>query len=180
MELVKLDYFERTLKSDTVYDGKILRLDVETVLLPNDKTAIREIVRHPGAVAILPITRDGNIYFVKQYRKALDTELLEVPAGKLEKDEVPYECALRELQEEIGFAANKLTLLGSFFSSPGFSNEIIYVFKAEDLTPSQLAPDEDEFINVVKLSIEETLKMLSKGLIKDAKTAIALSLGLLL
>ncbi|NLN49581.1 MAG: NUDIX hydrolase [Clostridiales bacterium] len=175
-----MDYFEKTLKSDTVYDGKILRLDVETVLLPNDNTATREIVRHPGAVAILPVTKDGEIYFVRQYRKALDMELLEVPAGKLEKDEVPYECAMRELQEEIGFAADKLTLLGSFYSSPGFSNEIIYVYKAEDLTPSQLTPDEDEFINVVKLDIKESLKMLNKGLIRDSKTAIALSLGLLM
>ncbi len=175
-----LDYFERTLKSDNIYDGKILKLDVETVLLPNNNTTIREIVRHPGAVAILPINYDNEIYFVKQYRKALDMELLEVPAGKLEKNEIPYECALRELQEEIGFAAKNLTLLGSFYSSPGFSNEIIYIYKAEDLTPSKLAADEDEFINVVKLSAEESVKMLSKGLIKDAKTAIALSLGLLL
>lgn len=180
MELIKLDYFEKTLKSDTIYDGKILRLDVETVLLPNDNTSIREIVRHPGAVAILPINSHREIYFVKQYRKALDMELLEVPAGKLEKDEIPYECAMRELQEEIGFAAGKLTLLGSFYSSPGFSNEIIYVYKAENLTPSQLPPDDDEFINIVKMSIEDSLNMLDKGLIKDAKTAIALSLGLLI
>ncbi len=175
-----MDYFEKTLKSDTIYDGKILRLDVETVLLPNDNTSIREIVRHPGAVAILPINSHREIYFVKQYRKALDMELLEVPAGKLEKDEIPYECAMRELQEEIGFAAGKLTLLGSFYSSPGFSNEIIYVYKAENLTPSQLPPDDDEFINIVKMSIEDSLNMLDKGLIKDAKTAIALSLGLLI
>ncbi len=175
-----MDYFEKTLKSDNIYDGKILKLDVETVLLPNNNTTKREIVRHPGAVAILPINYDNEIYFVKQYRKALDMELLEVPAGKLEKNEIPYECALRELQEEIGFAAKNLTLLGSFYSSPGFSNEIIYIYKAEDLTPSKLTADEDEFINVVKLSAEESVKMLSKGLIKDAKTAVALSLGLLL
>ncbi len=173
-----MENYEKTLKLDNIYSGKILKLDVETVLLPNNNQAKREIVRHPGAVAILPISEEGEIYFVKQFRKALNTELIEIPAGKLEKDENPRECALRELQEEIGFTANKLVLLGSFYSSPGFTNEIIYIYKAEGLIKSKLEMDEDEFINVVKYSIEESLEMLAKDTFKDAKTVIALSLGL--
>lgn len=173
-----MENYEKTLKLDNIYSGKILKLDVETVLLPNNNQAKREIVRHPGAVAILPISEEGEIYFVKQFRKALNTELIEIPAGKLEKDENPRECALRELQEEIGFTANKLSLLGSFYSSPGFTNEIIYIYKAEGLIKSKLEMDEDEFINVVKYNIEESLEMLAKDTFKDAKTVIALSLGL--
>ncbi len=173
-----MNNYEKTMEKKNIYSGKIISLDVETVLLPNNEKAEREIVRHPGAVAILPINNNKEIYFVKQFRKAVEMELLEVPAGKLESGESPSLCAIRELQEEIGFKAKKLTLLGKFYSSPGFSNEIIYVYKAEDLTESKLSTDDDEFINVVKFSIEDAIEMLNKGLIIDAKTAIALSLGL--
>ncbi|MCK9216745.1 MAG: NUDIX hydrolase [Firmicutes bacterium] len=173
-----MDNYEKTIKRDNIYSGKVVKLDVETVLLPNNNKAKREIVRHPGAVAILPINNNKEIYFVKQYRKAIEMELLEVPAGKLEYNESPSLCALRELQEEIGFTASKLTLLGKFYSSPGFSNEIIYVYKAEGLVKSKLATDDDEFIDVIKYSDRESIAMLNEGLIMDAKTAIALSLGL--
>lgn len=170
--------YEKTIKTENIFTGKILKLDVETVLLPNNKEAKREIVRHPGAVAILPIYQNMEIIFVKQYRKAVNGELLEVPAGKLEYGEIPEDCALRELQEEIGYTARKLTLMGKFYSSPGFSSEIIYVYKAEELISSKLRTDEDEFINIVKYTINDSIKMLEQGLINDAKTAIALSLGL--
>ncbi len=170
--------YEKTIKTENIFTGKILKLDVETVLLPNNKEAKREIVRHPGAVAILPIYQNREIIFVKQYRKAVNGELLEVPAGKLEYGEIPEDCALRELQEEIGYTARKLTLMGKFYSSPGFSSEIIYVYKAEELISSKLRTDEDEFINIVKYTINDSIKMLEQGLINDAKTAIALSLGL--
>ncbi len=170
--------YEKTIKTENIFTGKILKLDVETVLLPNNKEAKREIVRHPGAVAILPIYQNREIIFVKQFRKAVNGELLEVPAGKLEYGEIPEDCALRELQEEIGYTARKLTLMGKFYSSPGFSSEIIYVYKAEELISSKLRTDEDEFINIVKYTINDSIKMLEQGLINDAKTAIALSLGL--
>ena len=123
----------------------------------------------PGAVAILPINNNQEIYFVRQYRKALDIELIEIPAGKLEKNEIPSDCALRELQEEIGFSTNKLTLIGDFCSSPGFTNEIIYIYKAQDLIVSKLTADDDEFINVVMYSINDTIEMLNNGLKKMQK-----------
>ena len=173
-----MNTYEKTLEVSNIYSGKVINLDVETVLLPNNKKAKREIVRHPGAVAILPLNNKGEIYFVKQYRKAIDMELLEIPAGKIENDEKPKNCALRELQEEIGFTADKLTFIGEFYTSPGFANEKIFIYKAEELTQSRLTMDEDEFINIVKYSKCEAIEMIKKGTIKDAKTVLALSLGI--
>lgn len=173
-----MNTYEKTLEINNIYLGKIINLDIETVLLPNNKKAKREIVRHPGAVAILPINDKGEIYFVKQYRKAIDMELLEIPAGKIENGEEPKNCALRELQEEIGFAADKLTFIGEFYTSPGFANERIFIYKAEGLTQSRLTMDEDEFINIVKYGKYEAVEMMKKGMIKDAKTVLALSLGI--
>lgn len=176
--MIILNTYEKTLEISNIYMGKVINLDIETVLLPNNKKAKREIVRHPGAVAILPLNDKGEIYFVKQYRKAVDMELLEIPAGKIENDEEPENCALRELQEEIGFTADKLTFIGEFYTSPGFANEKIFIYKAEELTQSRLTMDEDEFINIVKYSKCDALKMIKKGIIKDAKTVLALSLGI--
>jgi len=157
-----------------LFEGKIVKLDVETVLLPNGNTAEREIIRHPGAVAILPIDSYENIYFIKQFRKAIDDVLIEIPAGKLEQGEDPYQCALRELQEEIGFTSNKLTLINTIYTSPGFADEIIYIYKAEELIISQLEKDDDEFIDVCKFHKNQAFNMIKNGEIKDAKTIVAL------
>lgn len=173
-----MNTYEKTLEISNIYLGKVINLDIETVLLPNNKKAKREIVRHPGAVAILPINDRGEIYFVRQYRKAIDMELLEIPAGKIENGEEPKNCALRELQEEIGFTADKLTFIGEFYTSPGFADEKIYIYKAEELTQSRLKMDEDEFINIIKCDKYEAIEMIKKGMIKDAKTVLALSLGI--
>ena len=143
-----------------MFEGKIVKLDVETVLLPNGNTAEREIIRHPGAVAILPIDSYENIYFIKQFRKAIDDVLIEIPAGKLEQGEDPYQCALRELQEEIGFTSNKLTLINTIYTSPGFADEIIYIYKAEELIISQLEKDDDEFIDVCKFHKNQAFNMI--------------------
>ena len=173
-----MEHFEKTLKVENIYTGKIVTLNIETVLLPNENKTKREIVKHPGAVAILPITEEGEVVLVKQFRKALNSELLEIPAGKLEKDENPQECALRELQEEIGYTANRMTYIGTFYTSPGFTNEKVYIYKAEELLPSKLEKDNDEFITVIKYRKEEVLQMLEEGDIFDAKTGLAISLGL--
>jgi len=172
-----MDILEKTMNRKTIYSGKVITLDVETVLLPNNKVASREIVRHPGAVAILPIDDQGNIYFVKQFRKAIEHELLEIPAGKLEKGEEPSQCALRELQEEIGFTSIKLTFLTQIYTSPGFADEKIWIFKAENLVKSELMKDEDEFINIYRYRPDEAFNMIKNGKIRDAKTIAALLLG---
>lgn len=172
-----MDILEKTMNRKTIYSGKAITLDVETVLLPNNKVASREIVRHPGAVAILPIDDQGNIYFVKQFRKAIEHELLEIPAGKLEKGEEPSQCALRELQEEIGFTSNKLTFITQIYTSPGFADEKIYIFKAENLVKSELMKDEDEFINIYRYRPDEAFEMIKNDKIRDAKTIAALLLG---
>ncbi|MFA7572794.1 MAG: NUDIX hydrolase [Lutispora sp.] len=172
-----MDILEKTMNRKTIYSGKVITLDVETVLLPNNKVASREIVRHPGAVAILPIDDQGNIYFVKQFRKAIEHELLEIPAGKLEKGEEPSQCALRELQEEIGFTSIKLTFITQIYTSPGFADEKIYIFKAENLVKSELVKDEDEFINIYRYRPDEAFNMIKNGKIRDAKTIAALLLG---
>ncbi|SHI93220.1 NUDIX hydrolase [Lutispora thermophila] len=169
-----MNTYEKTIKNKNIYTGKVVTLDIETVILPNDKIAEREIVRHPGAVAILPIDNSGNIYFVKQYRKAIDSELIEIPAGKLEAGEEPIECALRELQEEVGYTSNKLTYITRIFTSPGFADEKIYIFKAEDLRKSKLNKDDDEFINIYKYKVDEAFEMIKNGEITDAKTIIAM------
>ena len=169
-----MNIIEKSIKRKNLFEGKIVKLDVETVLLPNGNTAEREIIRHPGAVAILPIDSYENIYFIKQFRKAIDNVLIEIPAGKLEQGEDPYQCALRELQEEIGFTSNKLTLINTIYTSPGFADEIIYIYKAEELIISQLEKDDDEFIDVCKFHKNQAFNMIKNGEIKDAKTIVAL------
>ncbi|WP_034429000.1 NUDIX hydrolase, partial [Caldisalinibacter kiritimatiensis] len=122
-----MTFEEKTMKSEKIYEGKILNLRIDTVELPDKKYTKREIVEHPRAVAIVPITAKGEIILVKQYRKPVEKELLEIPAGKLEVGEEPKTCAIRELKEETGVTANKLTYLFEFFTSPGFSNEKMYL-----------------------------------------------------
>src|SRR5690606_11650949 len=118
-----MDKFEeRTVHTETIYDGKIIRLEIDDVILPDGKPAKRELVRHPGAVALIPITDDGKLVMVEQYRKALGTTLLEVPAGKLEPGEAPEVTARRELEEETGYACGNLELVTTFATSPGFAD----------------------------------------------------------
>lgn len=169
-----MNIIEKTVKSKNLYNGKIVKLDIETVLLPNGNITEREIIRHPGAVAILPIDSNENIYFIKQFRKAINDILIEIPAGKLEIGEEPYKCALRELQEEIGYTSNKLTLINTIYTSPGFADEIIYIYKAEELVKSQLKKDEDEFIDICIFHKGQVFDMIKNGEIKDAKTIVAL------
>ena len=164
---------EKTLSSEMIYEGKIVKLEKQKVELPNGRISSREIVRHGEAVAILPIDQDGNLLLVEQFRKPIDKVILEIPAGLVEPGEEPAEAAARELEEECGVVAGKLEFVVKYYTTPGFSDEMIYFFRATDLKPSQQNMDTDEFLNVVSMPVEEfKRKVLAKELI-DGKTVLA-------
>jgi ADP-ribose pyrophosphatase len=165
---------ETLVKSDIIYDGRIIRMEKDTVLLPDGKQATREVVRHPGAVAVVAAWA-GQFLFVRQYRHALKRITLEIPAGKLERGEEPLACARRELREETGYDA-ELDCWGMFYCSPGFSDEKIYIYGARDLVWAPLTADEDEFLHLVRLSRDETFARLGNRGFSDAKTALGLLL----
>jgi ADP-ribose pyrophosphatase len=166
---------EKTIKRDTIFKGKIIDVYVDQVELPNGKTASREIVKHPGAVAVMAFTDKQKMIMVKQYRKPLERSLVEIPAGKLEKGEEPKSTAKRELEEETGYSCDDLEHIASFYTSPGFADEIIHLFVAKGLKKIEnpLQPDEDEFVHLLELSLEEALEYVQSGRIYDAKTMYA-------
>lgn len=166
---------ERTLSSETIYTGKIIELRVDEVELPDGKRAQRELIKHPGAVAIIAITEQGALVLVEQFRKALERTIIEIPAGKIEPGEDPEKTAIRELEEETGYRANEFTYIQSFATSPGFADEIIHLYLAKSLekVENPAAGDEDEFINLLECTIEEAEGMMKDGRIYDAKTAFA-------
>ncbi|MCZ2259513.1 NUDIX domain-containing protein [Sporosarcina sp. G11-34] len=170
------NYEEKTLSSETIYEGKIISLRVEDVELPDGNHAKRELVKHPGAVAILPITADGKLVLVEQYRKALDRTLVEIPAGKIDHGEEPKITAIRELEEETGYGAKEFTYIQSFATSPGFADEIIHLYLARELYEIEepALGDEDEFIGLLEVTIEEAEAMVKNEQIFDAKTAFAI------
>lgn len=167
---------ERTMKSEKAFDGKILSVRVDTIELPGQRYSKREIVEHIGGIGIVPVTNDGDIILVKQYRKAAEKFLLELPAGMLEPGEEPRKGAIRELKEETGYEAGKSVFLTEFYSTPGFCTEKIHLFVATDLTPGEQDLDETEDLEVVVLSLEEALKMIKYGEIIDAKTIIGITM----
>lgn len=165
---------EKTISSEMIYDGKVIKVKVDEVQLPNGKTAKREIVTHQGAVAVLPLTNDGKMIAVRQFRKPLEKTIVEIPAGKLEKGENPLDCAIRELEEETGYKAHKLEHFSSFYTSPGFADEILHLYVATDLYEGVLQPDEDEFVETLHLTLEEAKELMAQGEICDAKTVLAI------
>lgn len=165
---------EKTLSRHTVFMGKILNLRVDDVELPSGRTSKREVVEHMGAVAVVPVTEKGEVLLVRQYRYPVGCELLEIPAGKLEEGEKPLDCARRELSEETGWEAEKWEQLYCYFSSPGFSNEKLYMFCASDLKYKGQHTDEDENLEVVKVPLNRALDMIKEGTIRDGKTIIGL------
>lgn len=169
-----MNLYEKTEKEEIIYSGKLLRLKKIKVRLPNERFSTREIVEHPGAVAILAVDENKKVILVKQYRKAMEEVLWEVPAGKLDKNEEPLSCAKRELKEETGYRAESWRKIGSFYSSPGFSNEIIHIYFAQNLKEGAQKLDEDEFLEFYTFDIDKIKEMLRQGSIKDAKTQIAL------
>lgn len=165
--------YEETLKTKEIYKGSIIDVELQDVLLPNGRESKREIVNHPGAVAVICITEEDRMVLVKQYRKALKKAIAEIPAGKLEEGERPETCAERELEEETGIKAASLKLLDSFYTSPGFANELVYIFEAEGLSSGEIHTDEDEFVERIDVSFEEAKEMIKTGEIHDAKTIYA-------
>lgn len=166
---------EKTTHSDLKYKGRIITLQVDEVLLPNGKTSNREIVKHPGAVAVIALTKDKKIILVEQYRKALERSLVEIPAGKIESGEPPEETALRELEEETGYTASKLQYVQSFATSPGFADEIIHLYFADNVEKMTVKADldEDEFVELMHVSMEEMEDLITNKQVYDAKTAFA-------
>lgn len=167
---------EKTLSEEKIFEGRVISLYHQKVELPNGNTSTREIVKHPGAVAIIPIKEDGKIVLVEQFRKALERSLLEIPAGKLEKGEEPLITAKRELEEETGYIAEDWEHIQSFYTSPGFADEYIHIYVAKGLMKKENSAqlDEDEFVELKELTIEECLEELKKGAIHDAKTCYAI------
>jgi ADP-ribose pyrophosphatase len=166
--------FEKTIDEKPIYKGKIIELVVQNVELLNGKISKREIVKHPGGVAILAYLDAETVLFVEQFRKPIDNCILELPAGKLEYGENTEECGIRELEEETGYKAKKFTYLGKIVTSPGFCNEYIYLYKAEELYKGQTGlGDEDEFINIHEIKVNDIKDMIKKGEIIDSKTICA-------
>lgn len=167
---------EKTLSEEKIFAGRVISLYHQKVELPNGKTSTREIVKHPGAVAVIPITDEGKIVLVEQYRKAMERSILEIPAGKLEAGEEPLITAKRELEEETGYEASEWTHIQSFYTSPGFADEYIHVFVATGLKKLENSAelDEDEFVEIFELTLDECLTELQKGSIHDAKTCYAI------
>lgn len=167
---------EKTVSKDKIFSGKVIDLFVEEVELPTGKMSKREIVKHPGAVGIIPITSENKVVLVRQFRKPLERVIVEIPAGKLEKDEEPLVCAKRELEEETGYISDQFTYLTSFYTSPGFADEIIHLYVAENLqkkeNPAEM--DEDEFVDVLELTLKEAVDYMKEKKIYDAKTAYAI------
>lgn len=167
---------EKRVKKNTVYVGKAVDFCVDDVSLPNGGRATREYLDHPGAVAAVPVLPDGRIVLVRQYRYPVEEVTLEIPAGKFDKGstESADACLRRELKEETGYTSKKVRHLIDYWPTPAFANEVIRIFVAEDLTPGELSPDEDEFIEKVELPLEQALELMREGKIKDSKTLVAL------
>lgn len=168
---------EPTLSSETAFQGKLLTVRVDTVSLPGGRTSTREIVEHSPCVCMAPIDK-GEVLLVRQYRKAVEASLLEVPAGGMEPGETPEEAVVRELQEETGHTADTLKHLQSFYMSPGFCTEEMHAFLATDLRPAVLDPDYDEDIQVVRVPLEQVPALLSSGQVRDGKSITTLLLAL--
>ena len=169
------DLIEQKVSSQDVFDGTLLHVKKDTVRLPNGNIAYREWIKHPGASAVLPVTPEGRLIFVRQYRYPVRRVTLEIPAGKLDgPEEDPYVCAVRELSEETGYTAKTIEKLTTIGTTVGFSNEYIHIYKAEGLTPGEMHPDDDEFLNVVRVPLAEAVQMTRDGRIFDAKSIVAI------
>lgn len=165
---------EKTLSQELVFDGRIFKVVRKTVELENGDKAFREVVIHTGGAAILPIDRDNNLWLIRQFRSPFEQEILEIPAGKIEIGEKPFEAAKRELGEETGCTAKDYFDIGDFWPTVGYCGEKIYLFIATGITPGEQHLDKNEFVSVVKVPFSEALAMVLDGRIKDGKTIIAI------
>ena len=164
-------------KRDVAYQGRAFDVERLTIRLPDGKVRVYDLVQHNPSITVIPVTDDGRILFVRQYRMGAEASLLELPAGVLEKDEDPQEGARRELREETGMDAGELKLLGKAYLAPGYSSELMYFYLGRQLSPAPLEQDEDEFLHLESLSIEDSLSMARRGEFYDSKTLAALFLA---
>ena len=164
---------EKVIKTEHIFDGKVVKLRVDTVELPNKKNATREVIAHPGGVGIIALDEDNNVLVVKQYRPGAKKILLEIPAGKLEYGENPEECGRRELVEETGFSAKQFCHLSKFYVTPAYCEEIINIYFARDLVEEKQNLDEGEFLNVMRIPFSKLYNMVISGEVEDGKTIIA-------
>lgn len=169
----RVEYYEKRLDGQVKYKGIIVTVRLDDAELHNGARVKREVVEHPGGVTILPVDEAGNCYMVRQFRYPFGRMMLEAPAGKLEYGEDHRACAERELSEETGFTADELIYLGGCCTSPGFSTEVLHIYLALGLHPGESHPDQDEFLNVEKHSLEELSRMVMAGEIDDGKTIVA-------
>jgi len=167
----------KRLSTERVYAGRLLKIDRDRVLLPNGETTELEMVRHPGAAAVVPFITDQEILLVRQFRYAAQGFIYEVPAGTLHQGEAPEACAAREVQEEVGHRAGTLQHLASIYTTPGFTDEVIHLYTARDLEPAAQKLDHDEVLTVERLPFAEALRMIRDGRIVDAKSICALMLA---
>ena len=165
---------EQATSSKFAFEGRIVRVRVDSVRLPNGRQASREVVEHDASVVVVPIDTEENVLLVRQYRYAVGEGLLEAPAGGVRPSESPGACAQRELQEEAGYLSNDLRAIGGFWMSPGFCTEYMHVFLAKDLVPSKLQADYDENIEVERVPLSTVPGLIRSGEIKDAKTIASL------
>ncbi len=165
---------EKTLKSERIYEGRLVNLRQDAVVLSSGRETVREVVEHPNCVAIVAIDSEDNVVMVRQFRKPVEGVLLEIPAGVIELGEEPQQCALRELEEETGYMAGKMERIGGFYSSPGYSTEFLHLFLATDLQRGSTRPDEDEIIEVVSIPWEQILGLIVAGEVCDAKSIVGL------
>ncbi len=168
-----MELTERTVEHTRPYEGVIVDVDLDKAVLPNGRIATREVVLHPGGVAVLPLNDDGTVTVVRQYRYPFAQVLTEIPAGKLDPEEEPRAGALRELKEEIGAQVGELIDLGAIYPSPGFCQEVLYLYLAKDLTYGDCCPDEDEFLEVARVPFDTLAGQVMSGEIRDGKTVAA-------
>ena len=169
-----MDLTEKKISSRQVFDGVVVKLFVDEVELPNGNKSVREVVRHPGAVCVVPVTDEGEVIMVRQFRYAFGQTLLEIPAGKLEPGEDPLKAALRELEEETGTVAEKIEHIGELYTTVAILDEKIHMYLATGLSYKNAHPDEDEFLEVEKIPLDTLINMVMSGEIKDSKTQVAL------
>ena len=167
-------YEEKTVSSEKVFEGRIIKVKVDRVEMPDGSVATRELVEHPGGVGIVAITDKDEIILVEQYRKPLDKAIYEIPAGKRDPGEHHRTCGIRELEEETGLSAKVFDYMGFIYPSPGFTDEVTHVYLAKELTQGETHPDDDEFLDVKKVPFDTALKMVMDGEINDAKSVFGI------